>query len=98
METATSSVLFPDMLTLTKVSWVIFWAAIRLRVWEEDYSGRLHSTVRVASIFTSVSQVVFVVQLPVRVQLFVTPWTSAARLPWPSLSPGARSNSCPSSQ
>ena len=30
-----------------------------------------------------------------RVQLFMTPWTAAARLPCPSPSPGACSNSCP---
>ena len=32
------------------------------------------------------------------VQLFVTPWTAAARLPCPSPTPGAYSNSCSSSQ
>ena len=37
------------------------------------------------------------VQLLSRVKLFVTPWTAAPRLPCPSPTPGARSNSCPSS-
>ena len=32
------------------------------------------------------------------VQLFVTPWTAPTRLPCPSLTPRAYSNSCPSSQ
>ena len=33
-----------------------------------------------------------------RVQLFMTPWTAAHQLPCPSPTPGACSNSCPSSQ
>ena len=37
------------------------------------------------------------VQLLSHVKLFVTPWTAAPRLPCPSPTPGARSNSCPSS-
>ena len=41
---------------------------------------------------------VVVAQLLSRVQLFVTPWTAAARLPCPSLSPRVCSNSCPLSQ
>ena len=32
------------------------------------------------------------------VRLFATPWTAACRLPWLSPTPGACSNSCPSSQ
>ena len=38
------------------------------------------------------------VQLLSNVRLFATPQTAAARLPCPSLSPGACSNSCPLSQ
>jgi len=38
---------------------------------------------------------VVVVQSLCCVRLFVTPWTVAARLPCPSLSPGVCSNSCP---
>ena len=43
---------------------------------------------------------IFVVQLVSLVQLFVSPWTAAcqASLQSPSLTPGARSDSCPSSQ
>ena len=41
---------------------------------------------------------VVVGQLLSRVQLFVAPWTAAARLPCPSLSPRVCSNSCPLSQ
>ena len=37
------------------------------------------------------------VQLLSRVRLFVTPWTEPARLPCPSPTPGACSNSCPQS-
>ena len=40
----------------------------------------------------------FVVQSLSHVQLFATPWTAHARLPCPSPTPGACSNSCPSSQ
>ena len=39
-----------------------------------------------------------VVQFLSHVRLFATPQTAAARLPCPSLSPGACSNSCPLSQ
>ena len=38
------------------------------------------------------------VQLLSRVRLFVTPWTEPARLPCPSPTPGACSNSCPLSR
>ena len=41
---------------------------------------------------------VFAVQLLSHVRLFVTPWTAAARLPCPSLSPRVCLNSCPLSQ
>ena len=41
---------------------------------------------------------VVVGQLLSHVQLFVAPWTAAARLPCPSLSPRVCSNSCPLSQ
>ena len=43
----------------------------------------------------TISSTVVVVQSLSHVWLFVTPWTAAARLPCPSLSPGACSNSCP---
>ena len=36
------------------------------------------------------------VQLLSHVQLFAIPWTAASRLPYPSPTPGAYSNSCPS--
>jgi len=38
------------------------------------------------------------VQLLSRVRFFATPWTEHARLSYPSSTPGACSNSCPSSQ
>ena len=38
------------------------------------------------------------VQLLSRVRFFATPWTAVPRLPCPSPTPGACSNSCPSSQ
>ena len=42
--------------------------------------------------------IVVVVPSHSRVLLFSTPWSTARRLPCPSLSPGACSNSCPLSQ
>ena len=45
-----------------------------------------------------VDLLVVVVQLLSHVQLCMTPWTAACRAPLSSVSPGACSNSCPSSQ
>ena len=38
---------------------------------------------------------IVVVQSQSRVQLFVAPWTATLQVPYPSLSPGVCSNSCP---
>ena len=45
-----------------------------------------------------VDLLVVVVQLLSHVQLCMTPWTAACQAPLSSVSPGACSNSCPSSQ
>ena len=45
-----------------------------------------------------VDLLVVVLQSLSHVQLFMTPWTTARRLLCPSVSPGAGSNSCPSSR
>ena len=70
-------------LFLTKQKVFIIWLAyLRLR---DSHYGAFLLSVQSVHLFS-------------HVQLFVTPWTAACRLPCPSPTPGACSNSCPSSQ
>ena len=65
---------------------------LSLRMWA------VMRTLSVSPGFTEITGIFVVVQLLSHVQLYVTPWTSATRLPCPLLSPWICSNSCPLSQ
>ena len=66
---------------------------LSLRMWA------VMRTLSVSPGFTEITEIfVVVVQLLSHVQLYVTPWTSATRLPCPLLSPWICCNSCPLSR